>query len=74
MGLVIFVHITLLQAELTTRKGGKKFPMYDLVLTLEWEGLLAGSDAMVRTQVGCLTPNTERHSNALHACLSVVES
>eukprot|EP00798_Chlamydomonas_sp_ICE-L_P031047 gene31047-7140_t len=45
-----YLKITKLQsltgdAELTTRKGGKKFPIYDLVLTLAWEGQVTGSDA-----------------------------
>lgn len=38
-------------AELTTRKGGKKFPIYDLVLTLAWEAQLPGNEAKITGEV-----------------------
>ena len=38
---------------MTTRKGGKKFPMFDLVLTLEWEGKMNGTEETVSLAI-CL--------------------
>ena len=36
---------TVVQALLTTRKGKKRFAMYDLTITLTWEGLWVEDDS-----------------------------
>jgi hypothetical protein len=46
---------------MTTRKGGKKFPVYDLVLTLEWEGRMTGTEATVRLVSHCLWQSLHMH-------------
>lgn len=37
--MAVNVHCVCVQALLTTRKGKKRFAMYDLSVTLSWEGL-----------------------------------
>ena len=50
-----------MQACITTRKGNKRFAMFDLKITLAWEGQKAGSDKQVRQRV-CGGGTTLRYS------------
>lgn len=43
------------QALLTTRKQNKKFAVFDLKLTMAWEGTLVGEDAKVRRLIAGAT-------------------
>lgn len=45
---VILAAPVIVQASLNVRKGNKLLAIYDLKLTLAWEGQLAGSEEMVR--------------------------
>lgn len=37
-----------LQASITTRKGNRRFAVFDMTVVLGWEGSVAGSSTMVR--------------------------